>query len=130
MSYLVDSDRVAWYLKGRPEAVSLLDDLASHGLAISLITYGELYEGIYYGATPRLSEQGFQAFLKLVDVLPLNRSIMRRFARIRGELRQRGDLIPDPDLLIAATALHHGLILVTGNVRHFQRITDLPLYQP
>ena len=53
---------------------------------------------------------------------------MRRFARLRGELRQRGLLIPDPDILIAATALTHNLTLVTRNRRHFERIPDLPLY--
>ena len=54
---------------------------------------------------------------------------MRRFALIRGDLRYRGELIGDPDILIAATALHHNLTLVTGNVRHFQRIAGLALYQ-
>ena len=38
--------------------------------------------------------------------------------------------IGDPDIFIAAMALQHGLILVTRNVRHFQRIPDLKLYEP
>jgi predicted nucleic acid-binding protein len=54
---------------------------------------------------------------------------MKRFARLRGELRRQGQLIPDPDLLIAATALQHDLTIVTRNVRHFQRIPGLKLYQ-
>jgi predicted nucleic acid-binding protein len=70
----------------------------------------------------------FRQFLRRVDVLPLNRSIMRRFAQVRGELRRRGQLVGDPDLLIAATALHHGLVLVTNNRRHFERIAELQLY--
>jgi len=52
---------------------------------------------------------------------------MRRFAHIRGALRQQGHLIGDPDILIAATALHHDLILLTRNRRHFERIPDLRL---
>jgi predicted nucleic acid-binding protein len=39
-------------------------------------------------------------------------------------------LIPDVDLLIAATALEEDLTLVTRNTRHFERIPDLKLYQP
>lgn len=67
-------------------------------------------------------------FLSEVSLLPLDRAIMRRFARIRGDLRRRGQIIGDPDILIAATAIEHDLILVTRNVRDFQRIPDLKLY--
>ncbi len=54
---------------------------------------------------------------------------MRGFARIRGGLRRSGQLIGDPDLLIAATALHYDLTLVTRNVKDFQRTPGLRLYQ-
>lgn len=112
MSYLVDTDVVVGGLKGRPEQENLLRRLSSEGLAISLITYGEIYEGIYYGRDPQTNARNFHQFLRWVDVLPLNRTIMRQFARIRGRLRRDGQIIPDPDILIAATALHHNLILV------------------
>ena len=46
MSYLVDTDWVVDYLKGRPDAVELLQSLAPEGLSMSIITYGEIYEGI------------------------------------------------------------------------------------
>ncbi len=127
MTYLVDSDWVADYLKGRSEALHFLRSLGAEGLAISLITYGEIYEGIYYGPDPKSHEAGFRRFLQWVDVLPLNQRIMQRFARVRGQLRKQGLLIGDPDILIAATALHHNLTLVTRNLDHFQRIADLKL---
>ena len=59
-----------------------------------------------------------------------DRTILKRFARLRGQLRAQGQLIGDLDLLIAATALYYDLTLVTHNTRHFSRITDLKLYQP
>ena len=55
---------------------------------------------------------------------------MEQFARIRARLRRQGQLIPDLDLLIAATAVTHGLTLVTRNRRHFERIPELALYRP
>jgi len=58
---------------------------------------------------------------------------MQRFARFRGELRRRGQIIPDPDLRIAATAIEHGLTLVTRNRRNrrdFDRIPGLALFEP
>ena len=45
MNYLVDTDVVANALKGRAEEVTLLTNLSPQGLAISLITYGEIYDG-------------------------------------------------------------------------------------
>jgi tRNA(fMet)-specific endonuclease VapC len=129
MSYLIDSMWVMDALKGTPTARDFFTHLTNESLAISLITYGEVYEGIYYGPSRRVSEEGFRRFLRGVSVLPLNRSIMQRFALIRGDLRNRGELIGDPGILIAATALHYNLTLVTENVRHFQRIAGLSLYQ-
>jgi tRNA(fMet)-specific endonuclease VapC len=55
---------------------------------------------------------------------------MERFAETRAYLRRRGQRIADFDLLIAATALHHDLTLLTFNLRHFERVPDLKLYQP
>jgi len=61
--------------------------------------------------------------------LPLNRAILERFGVLRGDLSRRGLTIGDFDLLIAATALHHDLTLVTRNRRHFSRIPSLRLYE-
>jgi predicted nucleic acid-binding protein len=127
MTYLLDSDWVIAYLAGRRSAVGLLTRLAPEGMAISLMTYGEVYEGIYYGWDPGAAEQGFLGFLRAVRVLPVGRMVMRQFARLRGHLRSRGQLIGDPDLLIAATALEHNLTLVTSNRQHFGRIPGLRL---
>ncbi|HUZ78934.1 MAG TPA: type II toxin-antitoxin system VapC family toxin [Chloroflexota bacterium] len=125
MKYLVDTDWVVDYLRGREPRVSILNSLAEDGLAISLVTFGEIYEGIYSGHDPKGQEQGFLRFLRGVRVLSLNRATMQRFARTRGSLRRQGQMIGDPDVLIASTALHFGLTLITGNKRHFDRIPDL-----
>ena len=128
MSHLVDTDWVADYLKARPDAVQVLRGLISTGVAISLITYGEIYEGISFGRDPKLEEAGFRRFLRFADVVPLNRGIMRQFATLRGTLRIQGLMIGDMDILIAATARYHNMTLLTRNVRHFQRNSGLSLY--
>ncbi|HLZ09723.1 MAG TPA: type II toxin-antitoxin system VapC family toxin [Chloroflexota bacterium] len=128
MTHLIDSDWVADWLKGRDDAIQLLSSLRRDAIAISLITFGEICEGIYFSEDPAGHERVFRQFLRSVEVLPLTRPILRRFARIRGELRRRGQLIGDADILIAATAIHNNLILVTRNTRHFERISDLNLY--
>ncbi len=54
---------------------------------------------------------------------------MELFGRHRSVLRRQGNMIPDMDLLIAATALNYDLTLMTRNIRHFARIPDLRLYR-
>jgi tRNA(fMet)-specific endonuclease VapC len=125
VSYLLDTDCVVEYLRGRAEAVQLVTSLRLAGVAISIVTFGEIYEGIHYGERRETHERGFRDFLRLVPVLPLRQRDMKRFAIIRGALRRSGSPIGDPDLLIAATAIERDLMLVTGNLRHFGRISGL-----
>lgn len=130
MKYLIDTDWVIEYLKGDRPTVETITRLAADGIAVSLITYGEIYEGILLGRDSKRHEQGFLAFLRTpIVVSSPNKSIMKRFGQLRGELRQSGQLIGDFDLLIAATALYYGLTLLTHNIRHFSRIPDLALYE-
>lgn len=130
MSYLVDSDWLIDAFVGVPTAVNLLARLRDDGLAVSIISYGELFEGAIGAPDPQAELARFRRFLARLALLPLDDAIMELFARVRAGLRQRGLLIPDLDLLIAATAMHHGLTLVTRNLRHFERIPELRLYQP
>lgn len=128
MTYLIDTDFVVDYLKGKPESVKVLTSLINEGLAISIITYGEIYEGIYFGRDPKSQERGFLQFLRGVGVLLLNRAVMKNFALIRGNLRKKGEIIGDPDIMIAATASENELILLTRNKKDFQKIAGLELF--
>lgn len=126
--YLVDTDHVVSHLNGRTEALRLLSALRPQGVALSVMTYGEIFDGIYLARDPAGAQRTFRQFLDGVRVLPVNRPIMRRFAQLRGNLRRRGQLLPDADLIVASTALHHKLTLVTRNQRHFTRVPGLNLH--
>jgi len=65
----------------------------------------------------------------MAETLPLTQTIIQRFAQIRGELRRKGQIIGDFDILIAATAIQHNLTLVTRNMKDYQRIPQLRLYK-
>lgn len=129
MKYLTDTDELIDYLKGRAKAVATIEPLLADGVAISVITFAEVYEGIYTGRQREHQEEVFRRFLEGVPVLDVTREIAKRFAIIRGFLRQERLLIPPPDLLIAATALHHDLAVITRNVSHFDRVPGLRLYK-
>ncbi len=130
MRYLVDSDWLVDALIGIPAAVSVLERLSDQALGVSIVSYGELFEGACGSPNPQEHLARFRAFLDRFTAVPLSDPIMETFARIRKQLRESGQLIPDLDLLIGATAAHHDLTLLTRNLRHFGRIPDLKLYQP
>ena len=123
--YLVDTDWVIHYLHAHPAIVSRLDELQPQGLALSIISLAELYEGVYYSRDPEGDEQDLNDFLRGVTVLGLDTDIAKIFGRERGRLRTSGTLIGDLDLLIGATALAHNLTLLTNNRSHFERISEL-----
>ena len=132
MKYLLDTDWVADYLAGRPDAIRLIDSLLPDGAAISIITYSEIQEGILGSYNPGRARQGFRRFLRSVRVLPISRPIAERNAAIRSQLRsQRRPVDPRSlDLLIGATALEYKLTLVTRNTRHYQDVPGLQLHPP
>ena len=127
MRYLVDTDWVIHYLNGKPEIVGRIQDFGAQGLALSFMSLAELYEGVFYSRDPRKSEEGLQAFLRGVELLGLDDETTRIFGRERGRLRAQGRTIGDFDLLIGATALRHGLAILTNNRRHFELIEGLQL---
>lgn len=63
--------------------------------------------------------------LSAVTVLPFDGSVAQVYGRLAADLADGGQPLADADLQKAATALHHGLELVTGNIRHYGRIPDL-----
>jgi len=127
LSYLVDTDWIIDGLAGMPAALTWFDEHRDEGLAVSIVTLGEVYEGAFISPDPEAHIASFQEFLALFTILPLTDAIVQHFARLRAMLRRQGNLIPDLDLLIAATAIEHDLTFLTRNRRHFERIPELPL---
>ncbi len=130
LRYLVDTNWVIDAYIGTPASVQVLNHLSDDGLGVSIISSGELFEGAFGFPDPQARLAQFRVLLNRFTTGPLSDPIMEDFARTRAQLRRSGQLIPEMDLLIAATALSHDLTLVTRNFRHFERIPNLTLYQP
>lgn len=128
--YLLDTDWVIQALARRGPALDLLGTLAGATIYVSYVSLDELYEGAYRSSNPGAHLAAFRRFLVAYPPLNLSDSLMERFAETRADLRRRGQGIADMDLLIAATALHNDLTLLTFNISHFGRIPHLRLYQP
>jgi tRNA(fMet)-specific endonuclease VapC len=101
--------------------------LAAHGgFTFSILTRYEILRGLLARGAVRQT-QLFDAQCRQSHILPLTDAIIARAAAVYAELYRHGQLISDADILIAATALTHGLPLVTENPSHFRRIPDLPV---
>lgn len=130
MAYLFDTDAISELLRPRPLAgyVAWLETIPRDEQFTSAVTIGELFQGAFRSrARARHLDNIEERVLPAVTVLPYDIPVARVFGRIHAELEAIGSILPDADLQIAATALRHDLELVTGNIRHFERIPDLRL---
>jgi predicted nucleic acid-binding protein len=125
--YLVDNDWVIHYFNGHPEIVARIQDLSPQVIGLSAISLAELSEGVYYSRDPRKSDEVLHDFLRAVELIGIDEDAARVFGRERGRLRAQGKMIGDFDLLIGATALRHGLTILTNNRRHFELIEKLQI---
>ena len=124
-SLLVDTDWIIDHLNGVEAVTRRLQTFRAQGLALSIISVAELWEGVHFSKDPARSEAMLNQFLSGVVILGIDEEICRRFGHLRGSLRSAGKLVGDFDLLIAASALCHDLTLLTNNRRHFERIEGL-----
>ena len=127
IQYLIDTDWAIDYMHSREPVVSRLVELFPYGLAISIVSIAELYEGEINSTNPEREARMLQEFLADVAIIPLDNAICRVFAHERSLLRASGNLIGDLDILIGSTALRQGLTLLTNNHRHFERLQDLSI---
>ena len=118
-TFLVDLEREQRAGEDGP-AMRFLAQHSAAGLCITLITAGEIAGGLQPDARER-----WERLAKRFTILEPDLDAAWAFGRIYRHLRDNGLLIGSNDLWIAATALAHGLPLVTRNERHFRRVAGL-----
>ena len=127
--YLLDTDILSNLLKRTP-STALIAKLASippeHQFTSS-ITLGELIYGAnrLHERSGVLLERIESRLLPNLPALPFDAVAARRYGEVRAKLERQGTPIGEADLRIGAIALARDLTVVTGNVRHFQRIPEL-----
>ena len=124
MNFLIDTNICSAYLKGNPAVWNKFMQY-SGGLAISVVTAGELWTWVSRGKASERSRRSVTNFIASVDVIEIDLTIALRFGELRGTMLDQGTPLPDMDALIAATALAEDLTLVTHNVADFQPVPDL-----
>ena len=134
--FLLDTNVISEPNRPRPDpkVVGWLAQADERTLFLSLLTLGEIRSGIVKlgGGRQGLRFEGLLASLKQRfegRVLPIDEPVVDRWGRLIGSGLARGVRLPGVDALLAATALHHNLILVTRNVRDMAG-TGVGLFNP
>ncbi len=124
MRFLLDTDICSAHLKSNPLVTNRFLQYTG-GLCMSAITLGELYTWALRAKTPPSRLQDVLLLLQDVIVLDVTPDVARKFGEVRAGLLDVGKPAPSVDLLLAATALAHGLILVTHNVADYANVPGL-----
>ena len=125
--YLLDSDVCINVLRGRErEAYDWFRRTSLEEVRLPAMVEAELRLGALKSRSAR-NVQIIEDFLAPFTVVPFDARCARAYARIRADLEERGTIIGPNDLVIAAIALANDAILVTNNIREYQRIKELRL---
>lgn len=129
MRLLVDSGVFIDYVQENPLTVNFFAELAPSGIAISAITFLEVFDGVLNEPPDEIAR--FRSKLDRVPIIEVDEVIAEYAANLRHGLRRAGKnpRARSLDLIVAATALVHGLTLVTRNARHFHDLPGLSLYE-
>ena len=125
IGYLLDTNILIFVLRDR--APWLGERLAQHEgrLAVSTVTASELQYGVQRSSQPVQNGAAVSSMLSLVEVLPFDEHAAEHAGQIRATLAQAGTPIGAYDALIAGYARSAGLIVVTNNVKEFDRVPGL-----
>ncbi|MDX9751861.1 MAG: PIN domain-containing protein [Flavobacteriales bacterium] len=124
--HLLDTNTCIFFMKDAHGVADRVRSLPVIDLAISEVTLAELMYGVSRSQHREKNQRSLDNFLELVEVLPIA-PVLGVFADEKARLRNAGTPVADFDLLIGATAVHHGLVLVTNNTKHFRRIQGIKL---
>lgn len=125
MKYLLDTNICIAAMRRNRQILARVLRADPSELAVAVMTVAELWFGALRSADPARGRAVADAFLAPFAWLPFNDVGAERYATARHALETRGTPIGERDLVIAATALAHGLAVVTNNTREFARVPGL-----
>jgi tRNA(fMet)-specific endonuclease VapC len=124
--YLLDTNICIFYIRGKYALNKKIASIGFDNCYISEITLAELKYGVACSNKVIENNALINEFAKEINILPVF-DCFDIYASEKAKLRKTGNLIDDFDLLIASTALLNQLILVTDNVKHFDRIETISI---
>ena len=126
--FLLDTNICIYIIKNKPpQVLAKFEQIDPSFLGISIITLAELEYGAAKSSNPRKNYQIIEDFVRYLDIFDWDRQVSRIYGEIRADLRKKGTPIGLLDTQIAAHCLSLDRILVTNNVREFERVPGLKI---
>ncbi len=122
--YLLDTNIMSHLIRRPGDLVKRISDVGEKNICTSVVAACELRYGARKKGSAPLTGR-VESLLHALDVLALDGTVDRIYAELRHTLEAAGQTIGGNDYLIAAHSLEQGCILVTQNVREFQRVPNL-----
>ncbi|WP_319560365.1 PIN domain-containing protein [Marispirochaeta sp.] len=123
---LLDTDICVELLRGNQQVIDKRKE-ENDSIAVSFMTASELYYGAYKSKKPVENSLHVEEFLLTVNIIQSNIRISKLFGQLKSRLQLTGAPIEDADVFIAATCLDGCEKLITGNVKHYNRIDELKI---
>ncbi|BAZ28202.1 hypothetical protein NIES4074_06330 [Cylindrospermum sp. NIES-4074] len=128
MGYLLDTCVVSDFVKGEKNTLKRLKSIVPADVFISSLTVMEVKYGLAINPERAVKIQPIiETFLISITILPFSSQEAEKAAEIRSILKIAGSPIGAYDVLIAATAISHNHIVVTSNIREFQRVPNIQI---
>ena len=127
LKYLLDTSIAIYVIQRRPLAVLATFSRYASQLCINSITLAELLHSVEKSAQPTQNLAQVEDFVSRLDVLPYGPKAAAHCGDIRADLERKGTPIGVNDLHIAGHARSEGLVLVSNNLREFERVEGLRL---
>lgn len=125
LKYMLDTNIAIYVIKRRP--LEVLDTFNRHAgqMCISSITFAELMHGVEKSAKPEHNLRQVEDFSSRLEILEYGKKAAEHYGDIRADLERRGTPVGVNDLHIAGHARSEGLVVVTNNLREFERVAGL-----
>lgn len=127
LKYMLDTNIVIYVMKNKPHQVKEQFKVHSGQMCISSITLGELVFGAEHSQYPQKNLAIIEGLIARLEVLPFDTKAAYHFGQIRSDLYRIGKPIGPYDMMIAGHARAKAMIIVTNNIKEFQRVPGLQL---
>ena len=128
MRYMLDTNTLVYVLNARPQHQAVLDRFNEHDpshLCLSAVTLAELRFGVAQSQRREATQAKLDRVIDALNVAPFEDRAARIYGMLRAQLQAAGQPIGPLDTLIAAHAVSLGTILVSNNLREFNRVSGL-----
>ncbi len=127
IKFMLDTNIVIYVIKRRPLGILEIFNAHAGQMCISSITLAELLHGVEKSSIISQNMRKVEDFVSRLEVLPYNSSAASHYGDIRANLEKKGTPIVVNDVHIAGHARSEALILVSNNIREFERVEGLRL---